>query len=116
MRAALTGGVWCGFPSIVLGGGTLRAYVYGRWRDHWSLRGQVEWRQHLVWRFGAVASVGAGLIGSRIGALGNVPVRTTYGGGLRYHISTKENANISLNYARGQEGATALSIGFAEAF
>jgi outer membrane protein assembly factor BamA len=99
-----------------LGGGELRAYVYGRWRDRDALRGQVEWRQHLAWRFGAVTFAGAGVIGPSIGALGSVPVRTTYGAGLRFNLSTKENANFSMDYARGQEGASALSFGFAEAF
>jgi hypothetical protein len=99
-----------------LGGGELRAYVYGRWRDRVALRGQAEWRQHLVWRFGGVAFVGAGGIGSDIGALWKAPVRTTYGGGLRFNLSTKENANFSMDYARGQQGANALSFGFAEAF
>jgi outer membrane protein assembly factor BamA len=97
-----------------LGGSQLRAYVFGRWRDRTALHGQIEWRQHVVWRFGAVGFAGAGAIGSGIGALG--PVRTTYGAGLRFNLSTKENANFSLDYARGQQGANAVSIGFAEAF
>ena len=99
-----------------LGGSGVRAYVYGRWRDRAALRGQAEWRQHVAWRFGAVAFVGAGVIGSGIGALGSVPLRTTYGAGFRFKLSTKENANFSMDYARGQEGASALSFGFTEAF
>jgi outer membrane protein assembly factor BamA len=99
-----------------LGGSEVRAYVYGRWRDRDALRGQVEWRQHLVWRFGAVTFAGAGVIGPSIGALGSVPVRTTYGAGVRFNLSTKENANFSMDYARGQAGANALSFGFVEAF
>jgi hypothetical protein len=99
-----------------LGGGELRAYVFGRWRDRVALRGQAEWRQHLVWRFGGVAFVGAGAIGSGMGALWSAPVRTTYGVGVRFNLSTKENANFSMDYARGQQGANALSFGFAEAF
>jgi hypothetical protein len=62
------------------------------------------------------AGVGAGAIGSGIWSLGSVPVRTTYGAGVRFKLSTKENVNFSMDYARGQEGATALSFGFAEAF
>jgi hypothetical protein len=54
------------------------------------------------------------VIGSGIGALG--PVRTTYGAGLRFNLSTKENANFSFDYARGQQSASAVSVGFAEAF
>jgi outer membrane protein assembly factor BamA len=99
-----------------LGGAELRAYVYGRWRDRTALRGQAEWRQHLVWRFGGVAFVGAGVIGSGMGALWSAPVRTTSGVGLRFNLSTKENANFSMDYARGQQGANAVSFGFAEAF
>jgi hypothetical protein len=99
-----------------LGGAELRAYVFGRWRDRTALRAQIEWRQHAVWRLGAVAFVGAGAIGPGLGALGSAPVRTTYGVGLRFNLSTKENANFSMDYARGQLGANALSFGFAEAF
>jgi Omp85 superfamily domain len=99
-----------------LGGSELRAYVYGRWRDRTALRAQMEWRQHAVWRFGAVAFVGAGAIGSGVGALWSAPVRTTYGAGLRFNLSTKENANFSMDYARGQERANVVSFGFAEAF
>jgi hypothetical protein len=99
-----------------LGGSELRAYVYGRWRDRTALRAQIEWRQHAVWRFGAVAFVGAGAIGSGVGALWSAPVRTTYGAGLRFNLSTKENANFSMDYSRGQQGASVVSFGFAEAF
>jgi hypothetical protein len=99
-----------------LGGSAVRAYVYGRWRDRAALWGQAEWRQHVVWRFGAVAFVGVGAIGPGIGSLGSVPVRTTYGAGFRFKLSPKENVNFSVDYARGQEGASALSFGFAEAF
>jgi hypothetical protein len=99
-----------------LGGGTARAYVYGRWRDRAALWGQAEWRQHLAWRFGAIAFAGAGVIAPAIGSLASVPVRPSYGAGLRFNLSTKENANFSMDYARGQEGASAFSFGFAEAF
>src|SRR5262249_18789264 len=79
-----------------LGGNNLRAYVFGRWRDRAALRGQAEWRQRLFWRFGAVAFAGAGVIGPGIWSPG--PVRTTYGVGFRFNLSTKENANFSLDY------------------
>jgi len=97
-----------------LGGSELRAYVYGRWRDRVALRGQAEWRQHVVWRCGVVGFVAAGVIGPRVFSFG--PVRPTYGVGFRFNLSTKENANLSMDYARGQEGASAFSFGFAEAF
>jgi len=97
-----------------LGGSELRAYVFGRWRDRAALRGQVEWRQHVIWRCGVVGFVAAGVIGPGVFSFG--PVRPTYGTGFRFNLSTKENANFSMDYARGQEGASAFSFGFAEAF
>ena len=97
-----------------LGGSELRAYVYGRWRDRVALRSQVEWRQHVIWRCGVVGFVAAGVIGPGVFSYG--PVRPTYGVGFRFNLSTKENANFSMDYARGQEGASAVSFGFAEAF
>jgi len=97
-----------------LGGSELRAYVFGRWRDRAALRGQLEWRQHVIWRCGVVGFVAAGVIGPGVFSFG--PVRPTYGAGFRFNLSTKENANFSMDYARGQEGASALSFGFAEAF
>jgi hypothetical protein len=36
--------------------------------------------------------------------------------GIRFNLSTKENANFSMDYSRGQQGASAVSFGFAEAF
>jgi hypothetical protein len=77
-----------------LGGSELRAYVYGRWRDRVALWEQVEWRQHVVWRVGVVGFLAAGAIGPGIGSLG--PVRTTYGTGFRFNLSTKKNANFSM--------------------
>jgi hypothetical protein len=97
-----------------LGGSELRAYVFGRWRDRAALRGQLEWRQHVIWRCGVVGFLAAGVIGPGVFSFG--PVRPTYGAGFRFNLSTKENANFSMDYARGQEGASALSFGFAEAF
>jgi len=97
-----------------LGGSELRAYVFGRWRDRVALRSQAEWRQHVYWRFGAVVFLAAGVIGPGIGSFG--PIRTSYGSGLRFNLSTKENANFSMDVARGQEGASSVSFGFAEAF
>ena len=44
------------------------------------------------------------------------PVRTSYGAGFRFNLSTKEDANFSMDLARGQEGASTVSFGFAEAF
>jgi hypothetical protein len=90
--------------------------VFGRWRDRASLRGQVEWRQHVIWRVGVVGFVGAGVIAPELWSLGSVPVRTIYGAGFRFNMSTKENANFSMDYARGQQGASSLSFGFAENF
>ena len=97
-----------------LGGSELRAYVFGRWRDRVALREQAEWRQHVCWRVGAVAFLAAGVVGPDIGSFG--PIRSSYGAGFRFNVSTKENANFSVDLARGQEGASTVSIGFAEAF
>lgn len=97
-----------------LGGSELRAYVFGRWRDRVALRDQVEWRQHVYWRVGAVAFLAAGGIGPTIGSFG--PIRTSYGAGFRFNLSTKENANFSMDVAGGQEGASTVSLRFAEAF
>ncbi len=97
-----------------LGGSALRAYVYGRWRDRLALRDQVEWRQHVYWRLGVVGFLAAGAVGHDLWSLG--PIRTTHGAGFRFNLSTKENANFSMDLAGGQEGASTVSFGFAEAF
>jgi Omp85 superfamily domain len=98
-----------------LGANSLRAYVYGRWRDRTLLRGQVEWRQHVVWRFGAVAFAAAGVIGPDVGALARAPLRSSTGLGLRFNLSTKEDANFSVDYARAPD-ASEVIFRFAEAF
>jgi Omp85 superfamily domain len=98
-----------------LGANALRAYVYGRWRDRTLLRGQVEWRQHLFWRFGGVAFAAAGVVGPDPGALPQEPIRSTSGLGLRFKLSSKEDANFSADYARASH-ASEITFRFAEAF
>ena len=99
-----------------LGGDALRAYEDGRWRDRALVRGQVEWRQQLVGRLRADVFAAAGAVASGFDKLTDSPVRSSYGAGLRILVSKKVEGYFRGDYARGGDGTTALTIGWAEVF
>lgn len=99
-----------------LGGDALRAYEDGRWRDRALVRGQVEWRQQLFWRLRADLFVAAGAVSPTFGSLKDAPLRNCYGAGLRFLFTKKMEGYMRGDFARGDDGTTALTIGWAEAF
>ncbi|WP_460892002.1 BamA/TamA family outer membrane protein [Rufibacter soli] len=93
----------------------MRGYYRGRFRDRQYLAGQVELRQPLFWRLGAVAFAGAGQVASSLGDISLAAFKPSYGGGLRFKIDRKENVNLRLDYAVGQN-STGFYVAFGEAF
>lgn len=99
-----------------LGGDALRAYEDGRWRDRVLGRAQLEWRQRLIGRFRCVAFAAAGAVAPTIGSLTDSPLRTSLGAGLRVLFTKKLEGYFRGDLARGGDGTTAFTFGWAEVF
>lgn len=93
----------------------LRGYEAGRYRNNAYWAAQVELRQRLFGRFGAVVFGGVGESTDRIGDFGNGKRLPSAGVGLRYQPSKSTPVNLRVDYARGKD-SHALYIGVGEAF
>jgi outer membrane translocation and assembly module TamA len=96
-------------------GNDLRGYEMGRYRDRASWAAQVELRQHLFGKFGAVAFAGVGGTAPDLGNLDDSKFLPATGFGLRYMANKATGINLRLDYAVGKDtDAFYFSIG--EAF
>ena len=93
----------------------LRGYEAGRYRNKASWAAQVEVRQHLFGRFGAVAFGGVGESADRVGAFGSGKWLPAAGVGLRYQPSKDTPVNLRVDYAWGRD-SRALYVSLGEAF
>ncbi len=93
----------------------LRGYETGRYRDRASWAAQVELRQHLFGRFGAVAFAGAGGVAPSLSDLDDSKFLPAAGLGVRYRPSKETNINLRVDYAVGKD-SSALYISVGEAF
>lgn len=91
---------------------TMRGYYMGRYRDRHMITAQVELRQHLFWRLGAVFWGGAGSVFHDSDSFKHwVP---NYGVGIRWEF--RRRINISLDYGFGHRGINGFMFGINEAF
>lgn len=95
--------------------GDLRGYEAGRYRDRVSWTTQVEWRQHLGGKFGAVFFAGAGGIAPRLNDLDETKFLPSAGMGLRYRASKETGVNLRLDFAMGRD-SHAVYFGIGEVF
>ena len=105
----------------------LRGYSTGQYRDPRSATAQVELRQHLFWRFGAVLFGGVGGIapgpnsfGKDFNAgkdynIGKSAFLPAGGVGLRFMAARQYKLNMAVDYAVGKD-SNALYIRLGEAF
>ena len=94
----------------------LRGYDSGKWRDDASWAAQVELRQHLFGKFGAVAFAGiGGTADSLSDVLDDSEFLPSVGFGLRFMPVKAANTNVRVDYAWGKDGG-ALYISVGEAF
>ena len=93
----------------------LRGYAGGQYRDRALWAAQVEYRQPLFWRFGAVAFAGLGGVAPGISHLGDSTVLPAAGVGLRFAASKKYKVNMSLDAAWGKD-SSAVYFYLGEAF
>lgn len=81
----------------------MRGYFEGRYTDRHLIAAQVEWRQKLAHRWGAVAFVGVGNVAPSLEEFDWGTVRTSFGVGLRYLIDDEENLNLRFDLGVGNE-------------
>jgi outer membrane protein assembly factor BamA len=93
----------------------LRGYDSGKFRDNASWATQVEVRQHLGGKFGAVAFAGIGGTAASFSELEHSEFLPSAGVGLRFMPVRSANTNVRIDYAWGKDGG-ALYFSVGEAF
>ena len=93
----------------------LRGYDSGKYRDVASWAMQVELRQHLFGKFGAVIFSGIGGTASSMSNIDHSKFLPSVGLGLRFMPVKAANTNVRVDYAWGEDGG-ALYISVGEAF
>lgn len=105
------------FTSMAMLGGNrrMRGYYEGRYRDRNQIQGQIEWRQHVWKRIGAVGFIGAGVVSHDVPDFQIANTRFAGGAGLRYMFDQRRKINIRLDYAVGKN-SSGWYLTFGEAF
>lgn len=93
-----------------------RGYYYGRFRDKNFLTVQSEYRSPLWWRFGLALFGGLSKIYPSIENISADNLKSNYGVGLRILTDTRENINLRLDYAIGQNDQDGFYVYFGESF
>ncbi len=103
------------FYDVALLGGDarVRGYFYGRFRDLNFAAVQGEVRSKTYWRLGAAVFGGYSNVA---GMLTFSRPKPNIGCGIRFLVDKKENVNLRLDYAWGENGETGLYISFGESF
>jgi outer membrane translocation and assembly module TamA len=92
-----------------------RGYYFGRFRDKHLVFTQAEVRKHLFWRIGAAAFGSIGRVYEDFDTILLRKYHPAAGGGLRFKLSKKTEANIRLDIAVTPD-SKGFYIYFAEAF
>ena len=97
-----------------------RAYTQGRFRGEDLLYGEIEYRfplQKNKETFGGVVFVNTTMASNRIAEIGLLEyIDYAYGAGLRIMLNKKSRANLTVDYAMGQYGASGFYLGINEVF
>ena len=91
----------------------MRGYYIGRYTDSSQICTQIELRQRLLGRLGAVAWYGAGTLFPSFKDFSWSDVLPAYGFGLRFEYKKDMNLRADLGFGRNAWG---FSFGFSEAF
>lgn len=91
----------------------MRGYYAGRYMDNNQVAAQVELRQHVWKRFGAVAWTGVGTFFNHINDVTGKQILSTYGAGIRFEM--KHRTNIRLDFAFGRN-TSSIIFNYGEAF
>ncbi|MEL6538318.1 MAG: BamA/TamA family outer membrane protein [Bacteroidota bacterium] len=106
------------FNDMPLMGGPkkMRGFYQGRYLDKQLMMLQAEYRMPVFWRFRAVAFGSIGGVAPRLSAFTQVPLRYTYGAGLRFLMDKTNQVNIRFDVGFDQEGTPAYYLTVGEAF
>ena len=83
----------------------MRGYFEGRYTDRHLIATQIEWRQKLSHRWGAVAFAGLGNVAPSLDDFDFDTLRASYGIGVRFLVDEEENLNLRLDFGIGNEKA-----------
>lgn len=92
-----------------------RGFYFGRFRDKHLVFSQAEIRKHLFWRIGAVAFGSVGRVCNDDDLLAWRGFHPAGGGGIRFKLSAKDEANIRFDFAVTLD-SKGFYVYFAEAF
>jgi len=90
--------------SMLGGGGLLRGYNSGRYRDEQMLLAQVEYRLNLPGRHGMVFWGGAGGLAEKVEQLSTDELLPTAGVGYRFQVKPKVNLRLDMGFGNGDSG------------
>jgi len=92
-----------------------RGYYFGRFNDQNVAQLQLELRQHLWWRFGAVMFASAGEVWKRFNEFDLDNPKYAGGAGLRFDLNPRDSMNLRIDYGLSAHG-NGLYITIGEAF
>lgn len=92
-----------------------RGYYMGRYRAQNSAQVQLEFRQHLVGRFGFTAFAAGGDVWNQFGTISAERVKFSAGAGLRLNVNRQETTHLRADFGIGKN-TTGFYLSFGEAF
>ena len=102
--------------SLIGGDKYVRGYFYGRFRDQHLSTLQMEYRLPLFWRFSLAAFGGISMIHHEFADINGNSFKGNIGGGIRFLVDKKDNTNLRLDYAIGNNEQSGFYISFGESF
>jgi outer membrane protein assembly factor BamA len=93
----------------------VRGYFFGRHRNKQLSTLQLELRGPIFWRIGLAVFGGYSAIYQNNWNESEA-LKANFGGGLRFLVDKKENINLRLDYAIGQNGQSGFYVAFGESF
>ena len=97
------------------GADMMRGYYGGRYTDKCLMACQAEYRRLLFWRIGMVAFAATGEVAPTPTQFDLDGLHFTYGGGLRFMLSTAEKLNLRVDYGIAKH-SNAFTVQLREAF
>ena len=95
---------------------TLRGFPGGKYLNDVTWQAQAELRWRVVWRFGVVAFAGVGQVAPNLGEFAHSDLLYSGGAGIRFVASESERINLGIDYARANDGDSAVYFRIGEAF
>lgn len=95
---------------------SLRGFPVTDYLSRQSIQAQVEARWRFYKRWGMVAFAGAGRVEDSFGNHGEGKTIPSYGVGLRWMVLESQRINVRIDFARSDDGNSAVYLGVTEAF